>query len=223
MTDAHARLVPLMDALGWRFKREALLALALTHPSAASGAEDNQRLEFLGDAVLQLCVSRALFARHPQMQEGQLTQLRAALVREESLACAARAFGVGAFLRLDHGEELSGGRDKPSVLADAMEAVLAAVYLDGGLEAAAAVCDRAFGDYEPRTATANYKSLLQEREQARGHSTPVYRVIGEEGPPHARAFEAEVSVDGRVLGPGRGPSKTQAEQAAARQALGENR
>lgn len=211
-------LLPLMEALGHSFGDPRLLALALSHPSAASDRlGDNQRLEFLGDAVLQLCVSEALYLRHPQMQEGELTQLRAALVREASLAQAARRFDLGRYLVLDHGEDATGGRDKPSVLADAMEAVLAATYLDAGLAAAKAVCDRAFGEYVPPDAVEpNWKSLLQEREQALGHATPIYRVIGEEGPPHARTFTVEATLaDGR-RGNGEGPTKKRAEQHAAR-------
>lgn len=209
-------LIALMNALGHRFRDPALLRLALTHPSGAGGGADNQRLEFLGDAVLELCVSDEIFARHPDMQEGDLTQLRAALVREESLAVAARAFGLGDYLRLDHGETASGGRDKPSVLADAMEAVLAAVYLDGGLAAAQTVCRRALGDFTPKAAEPNWKSLLQEREQAAGRAAPSYRVTGEEGPPHARMFFVEVSLAGGGKGHGQGSSKKHAEQEAAR-------
>src|SRR5699024_3599607 len=128
----------LQGALGYAFRDSRLLRQALTHPSYAlrNHAQDNQRMEFLGDAVLELCVSRELYARCPQMQEGQLTRRRALLVCEATLAAAARALGIDGALRLDHGEELDGGRGKDSILADAMEAVLAAVYLDGGLDAA---------------------------------------------------------------------------------------
>lgn len=209
-------LAVLMDALGYRFLDLTLLCLALTHPSASGGGEDNQRLEFLGDAVLELCVSDALFFRHPDLREGDLTQLRAALVREESLAAAARMFQLGDYLRLDHGEETSGGRDKPSVLADAMEAVLAAVYLDGGLAAARSILKKALGDFTPKGVEPNWKSLLQEREQAAGRIAPSYRVVGEEGPPHARVFFVEVSLAGGGKGRGQGASKKQAEQEAAR-------
>ncbi len=208
-------LLALMDRLGHKFTDPSLLSLALTHPS--SGArEDNQRLEFLGDAVLELCVSDALYALHPDMQEGDLTQTRAALVREESLAKAARALAIGPLLALDHGEAHSGGRDKPSVLADAMEAVLGAVYLDGGLSAAKALCGRMLGDFTPTAAQPNWKSLLQEREQAQGRPAPEYRVASEDGPPHARVFTVEAVLAGGRRAEGRGPSKKQAEQEAAR-------
>ncbi|MCL1963678.1 MAG: ribonuclease III [Firmicutes bacterium] len=210
----------LIKRLGHAFRESGLLSLALTHPSAAGkeGA-DNQRLEFLGDAVLELCVSDEIYARHPDMREGELTQLRAALVREESLAEAARGFGLGEFLRLDHGEEASGGRDKPSMLADAMEAVLAAVYLDGGLPAARAVCGRMLGDFTPVAAEPNWKSALQEREQARGHHAPLYHVMGDEGPPHARVFFVEVCLQDGRRAQGSGASKKQAEQEAAKAAM----
>lgn len=215
------RLTKLMDALGYSFTNDALLRLALTHPSAAHGGceETNQRLEFLGDAVLQLCVTEALFVRFPGKAEGDLTQLRAALVREESLAAAARKMELGAYLRFDHGEASSGGRDKPSVLADAMEAVLAAVYLDGGLDAARGVCADVFGDFSGASLPQNWKSLLQEREQAEGREAPAYRVVSEEGPPHARVFLVEAWLSGKKCGEGRGGSKKQAEQEAARAAM----
>jgi len=212
-------LTPLMEALGYPFSDAGLLSLALTHPSASAGGEDNQRLEFLGDAVLQLTVSAALYARYPKGREGELTRLRASLVREETLAAAARRLSLGAFLSLDHGEEATGGRDKPSVLADAMEAVLAAVYLDGGLQEAARVCALALDDFAPPSAERNFKSLLQEREQAGGRPAPEYRVVCEEGPPHSRVFFVEVYLSGEKRGEGQGPSKKQAEQEAARGVL----
>ena len=208
----------LFQALGHVFRSPHLLCLALTHPSAAHrvGEENNQRLEFLGDAVLQLCVSEALFSRYPEKDEGSLTQLRAAIVREESLAGAARRIRLGEYLRFDHGEAMSGGRDKPSVLADALEAVLAAIYLDAGMEAARKACLRVLGDFSDVRMARDWKSLLQEKEQAVGHDAPAYRVIGEEGPPHARVFHVEARVQGGMRGFGHGHSKKQAEQEAAR-------
>ena len=125
----------LMNTLGYQFKDPALLKRALTHPSM--GGEDNQRLEFLGDAVLEICVSRVLYHKFPKLKEGQLTRRRAALVCEANLAEAARRFDLGSFLKLDRGEEIVGGRENPSILADTMEAVIAAVYLDAGVEKAA--------------------------------------------------------------------------------------
>lgn len=222
MMRADNRMASLMEALGYRFQSPGLLSLALTHPSATAGlGKDNQRLEFLGDAVLQLCVSEALYTRYPNKREGELTQLRAALVREESLAYAAQKVLLGDYLRFDHGEAMSGGRHKPSVLADAMEAVLAAVYLDGGIEAAKRVCTRALDGFSPPETPANWKSVLQEAEQAKGHAAPVYHVVAEEGPAHARVFHVEVVLTGGERGKGQGISKKQAEQEAARAAMEE--
>ena len=208
----------LQKALGYSFRDERLLRLALTHPSAGL-PEDNQRLEFLGDAVLQLCVSVALYGRHPADQEGSLTQLRQALVREETLAEAANRFEIGEYLRFDKGEAASGGGHKPSVLCDAMEALLAAVYLDGGWEAAAALCARALNNFAAPPREKNWKSLLQEKTQRHGGCTPEYRIVSQEGPAHARVFTAEVLLRGVVAGSGTGGTKKQAEQEAARAAM----
>lgn len=210
----------LETALGVHFRDPRLLALALTHPSAAGGGEDNQRLEFLGDAALELSVSLMLFERHPGADEGELTRARAALVREESLSRAAQRIDLGRYIRLDRGEDASGGREKPSVLADAMEAVLGAAMLDGGLDAVRKIVRNVLPESAPEAA-ANWKSLLQEREQAKGFSAPVYRVIAEEGPPHARAFTVEARLAEGGRGVGRGASKKQAEQEAAKQAYEE--
>ena len=208
----------LQKALGYSFRDERLLRLALTHPSAGL-PEDNQRLEFLGDAVLQLCVSVALYGQHPADQEGSLTQLRQALVREETLAEAANRFEIGEYLRFDKGEAASGGGHKPSVLCDAMEAVLAAVYLDGGWEAAAALCARALNNFAAPPREKNWKSLLQEKTQQHGGCTPEYRIVSQEGPAHARVFTAEVLLRDAVAGSGTGGTKKQAEQEAARAAM----
>ena len=208
----------LQKALGYSFRDERLLRLALTHP-AAGLPEDNQRLEVLGDAVLQLCVSVALYGQHPADQEGSLTQLRQALVREETLAEAANRFEIGEYLRFDKGEAASGGGHKPSVLCDAMEAVLAAVYLDGGWEAAAALCARALNNFAAPPREKNWKSLLQEKTQQHGGCTPEYRIVSQEGPAHARVFTAEVLLYGAVAGSGAGGTKKQAEQEAARAAM----
>ncbi len=215
---SNGDFAPLTRALGHSFRDARLLSRALTHPSAAAGTGgDNQRLEFLGDAVLQLCVTEALYGRHPDKDEGALTQMRASLVREESLADAARRVSLGDYLRFDHGEAMSGGRDKPSVLADAVEAVLGAVYLDGGLEAAAAACERLLNGFSTRETEPNWKSALQEREQAAGRPAPVYRVLGQEGPPHACVFTVEAFLpDTDLRAEGQGASKKQAEQSAAR-------
>ena len=210
-------------AIGHQFADIALLDLAMTHPSYAlqHKCRDNQRLEFLGDAVLETCVSRVLYHKFPKLKEGQLTRRRAALVCEANLAQAAKKLGLGSFLKLDRGEEVVGGRENPSILADTMEAVIAAVYLDAGMEEAAKLVDLAMGDYEPAVGSdRDAKSALHEYLQALGEDTPRYEIIGEEGPPHARVFTARVlRADGSELGTGKGARKQRAEEAAARMAL----
>ena len=207
-----------MEALGYAFRDEALLRRALTHPSA--GKEDNQRLEFLGDAVLQYLMSDRLFQRHPNEREGALTHRRALLVCEASLSQIADRLGIGEALIMDRGEEQTGGRKKPSVLCDAMEAVLAAVYLDGGMDAARGVVERCWpGEEEVCRPMQDSKGLLQEALQKNGGETPTYRIIRESGPPHAPVFEAAVYQGETLLATGTGRTKKQAEQAAAVKAL----
>ncbi|MEG0768221.1 MAG: ribonuclease III, partial [Clostridia bacterium] len=176
--------------------------------------------EFLGDAVLQLCTSLALYARMPDADEGLLTRKRIALVREETLAEAAMRWNLGAYIQMDYGENHTGGRTKPSILADAMEAVFAAVYLDGGFAAAQAVAAHALNDYEdpPAKDRTDWKSALQEALQAKQKPSPSYAILEEAGPPHARIFTACVQCEERVLGMGKGKSKKDAEQQAAREA-----
>ena len=225
--ESNRRLPALTASLGYRFADPALLRLALTHPSFALQKEnvenqnqDNQRLEYLGDAVLQLCVSRRLYDKFPHLPEGQLSRRRALLVCEASLCEAARRFGLGEALLLDRGETRTGGRTKPSVLADAMEAVIAAVYLDGGMEAAMGLVDRVIDDYDRSDMLRlDAKTALQELLQAEGHPAPVYDTVREEGPPHARLFTVRVLLDGVPVGEGQGGSKKQAQQMAAQRAL----
>jgi len=201
---------------------------ALTHKSYVNehrdeGWEENERLEFLGDAVIDLVVSEYLMSRFPLAREGDLSKLRAAVVDEAGLAAMGRALGLGALLRLGRGEELTGGREKASLLADTMEAVIAAVFLDGGLAAAHALVDRflddAYAGAETGTLDRDWKTQLQEQGQARHRASPRYRVVAEVGPDHAKTFEVEVELGGSVLGRGSGRSKKDAEQAAARVAL----
>lgn len=206
----------LQQELGYQFQDVSLLKLALTHPSHHH--KHNQRLEFLGDAVLELCVSEKIFEKHPEMQEGAMTQLRQKLVREEKLAKAAESIHLGDAILMDKGCALSGGRKNPSVLCDAFEAVLAAVYLDGGLEAARAVVTRLIGDCSEKGENDG-KSALQEYLQAKGKIAPVYQTIAEEGPPHDRRFTVAVVIDGKEISQGTGTSKKRAEQAAATAAL----
>lgn len=209
----------LQQALGYTFQNPAYLRLALTHPSTK--LPDNQRLEFLGDAVLEFCVSDMLYRKYTDWHEGALTARRAALVCERTLSLLARSMNLGAYLIMGHGEEQTGGREKPSILADAMEAVLAAVYMDGGYAAVRPVIDRLFQEEERLIACRGQddKSALQEYTQAHGLDLPAYEIIGETGPDHDRHFVAQVSVMGKPVATGQGRSKKAAEQAAAKLAL----
>ena len=206
----------LEQAIGHSFRQPALLRQALTHPSLGHG--HNQRLEYLGDAVLELCVSEKIYEQHPEMQEGAMTRLRQKLVREEKLAQAAEQVKLGEYLRMDKSCAVTGGRQNPSVLSDAFEAVLAAVYLDGGLSAARNMVEKLIGDCS-ETGENDAKSELQEYLQGQGHPMPAYQTVGEEGPPHERIFTAAVLIDGKEIAKGSGTSKKRAEQEAARAAL----
>ncbi len=236
----------LEELLGHKFQSPEWLERALTHSSwlaenpapkadetrgnvpASPGDqlpavvyEDNEKLEFLGDAVLTLVVTESLLAGFPAWREGQLSKARASLVNANALTEAARRLGLGAHLRLGRGEEKTGGRDKASILADAYEAVVAAVFFDGGLEAARAFVERSLLDAAvlrqmDQLGEPDHKSRLQEMIQARGWSSPEYRVIAESGPDHRKVFEVEVRVAGRASAVGTGMNKKEAEQAAAR-------
>lgn len=208
----------LEKALGYHFEHPALLRLALTHPSC--GHQNNQRLEFLGDAVLQLAMSDVVFFAHPEEEEGGMTFLRARMVREETLCAVARHLDVGAYMKMDHGCDMSGGRDRPAVLADAMEAILAAIYLDGGFEAAAGVVKALWPrEQEVALPVTDNKTALQERVQAHGLPSPEYKTLAEEGPAHMKTFTVAVYCQDKELGRGQGASKKKAEQAAAGMAL----
>ncbi len=207
-----------MDTLGYRFRSEALLSLALRHPSL--GADNNQRLEFLGDAVLELCVSGELYQKHPEMPEGVMTRLRQQSVCEQALAAVARKLKLGDYLCMDHGSDVQGVRRQSGALSDAMEAVLAAVYLDGGFECACQVIRR-IGILDFPQADEDAKSRLQELLQAKGQEAPRYQLILEEGPDHARRFTVSVSLQDGRCARGEGSSKKQAEQAAAAAMLSE--
>ena len=211
----------LQKALGYDFKEAAHLRLALTHPSTK--LPDNQRLEFLGDAVLEFCVSDMLYRKYPNLHEGELTARRAALVCERTLSVLAMSLGLGDVLVMGHGEEQTGGRHKPSILADAMEAVFAAIYVDGGIRAAHEVILRMYSEDEKLIAWRGHddKSALQEFTQANGLDLPAYQIIAQEGPDHNRTFTAQVSVLGKPVAVGVGNSKKAAEQAAAKKALKE--
>lgn len=208
--------------LGYQFTRRELLGRALTHRSHANESraaeENNEKLEFLGDAVLDLVVGHLLMDRYPRLSEGELSVTRAQVVSEAGLSELAGEMGLGAFLRLGRGEERTGGRHKPSLLADAFEAVVAAVYLDGGFEAARALVERLLSrrlSEIDATGFHDSKTRLQESAQAKLRATPEYRVIGESGPDHDKTFEIAVTIKDREWGRATGKSKKEAEQRAA--------
>ncbi len=214
--------------LGVRLPGRALALAALTHKSYVNehrddALHDNERLEFLGDAVIDLAVAHRLVERFPEAQEGDLSKMRAAVVDEQGLAAMGRGLGLGELLRLGRGEERTGGREKPSLLADAMEAVVAVVYLASGVEGVLSVVDRFLGEAFERAAAGtldrDWKTQLQELAQSRVRATPRYRVVAEHGPDHSKTFEVETDLRGEVVGRGTGRSKKDAEQAAARFAL----
>jgi ribonuclease III len=218
----------LQAALGHTFSDPAVLTAALVHRSYTAehpNVADNERHEFLGDAVLQLIVTDFLFEHYPDMREGEMAKVRAACVNRVELATIAREIGLGDHIAMGVGELSSGGRRKDSILADAMEAVICAVYLDGGLEASRGVVLRHWTDLIRSKAQApgrrDFKTRLQERLASKG-MRPDYVVV-DTGPDHAKVFNAAVSVDGTLLGTGTGRSKKEAEQDAARQAMGDEK
>lgn len=220
-------LETLQTQLGYSFRDGALLRLALTHPSVAyespTHLPHNQRLEFLGDAVLGLVLSRELYDKFPGSSEGALTKARAHLVNRRSLAAQARRLALGEQLILSRGEETSGGRHRASSLADAFEAILGALFLDGGYDAARGFILRcfceAFGELTQIPNLENPKGELQEMLQAHSSEAPCYEITSVEGPDHDRLFECAVSHQGRELGRGKGKSKKTAESQAALEAL----
>ena len=214
-------------AVGYRFTDRQLPLQALTHKSFSNEqSEDvlnNERLEFLGDAVLELAVSDWVFRQYPDIPEGGLTRIRAEVVSEKGLSALARKLDLGDGLLLGKGEEKSGGREKDSLLADAFEALLGAIFCDGGLPAVARVIEKVFADpIEQSTRNrygTDYKTCLQERLQACHGGLPEYQLVRISGPDHDRVYAMEVRFDGKLLGTGRGPSKKRAEQQAAAVAL----
>jgi ribonuclease-3 len=220
----------LQEAIGLHFKDQALLRQALVHRSFLNENPDfilpsNERLEFLGDALLDFIVGEYLYQSYPEMDEGQLTSLRAALIREKTLAQFAQSLRLGDYLYLSRGEDEGGGRTRMALLADAFEALVAAIYLDRGLEA---VKEFVMRFVEPEATQIlesgldkDHKSRLQEWAQGEFRLTPIYRTVVERGPDHAKEFTVEVLIGDRVCGRGEGRSKQTAEQSAARQALEE--
>ena len=234
--DVGTRVVRLRDEfeslqhrIGYRFRDRGLLEHALTHRSraaedASGGVADNESLEFLGDAVLGLVVADLLFRNYPAYNEGQKSKVKAAVVSSTALARQAEQMGLGEHLLLGRGEEKTSGRFKQALLADAYEALIAAIYLDGGLDAASEFLTRELQEAIEIGASdtivgQDYKSALQERLQALGRPLPEYRVAGEAGPDHRKVFSVDVVVDGEVLGSASGKAKKEAEQEAARLAL----
>jgi len=219
----------LEERLGYRFRDGLLLEQALTHRSHAHERNDAsqghyERLEFLGDALLGLVVSDWLYRADEHAAEGVLSRRRQAIVRTSTLAHTAEAIALGEAIKLGRGEERTGGRHKSSLLADTFEAVLGAVYVDGGIRSARAFVRRHLGPAMREAGQSSgladdFKTLLQETTQARLRRTPHYRIVSTTGPAHELEFNVEVQLDGRVLGQGKGPSRKQAEQVAARQAL----
>jgi len=214
----------LQERIGYNFKQVSLLEVALTHRSAAivGHRENNERLEFLGDAVLSLAVSDLLMRRFPGSDEGELSRWRASLVNTRRLALRARELELGGWLNLGKGEERSGGRDKESILAAACEALIGAIYLDRGYGAAKRFVLKHFlRDVKKPVPEAekDYKTQLQELTQRMFRTTPTYKLIEASGPEHAKRFLSEISVGGRRLATGSGKSKKGAEQVAAREAL----
>lgn len=222
---SHDDITGLQSKLSHIFKDEGLLLQALTHKSYANEKKgmqkDNERLEFLGDAVLDLSISHIIMERFPDLSEGEMSKLRASMVNESSLALLAEGLELHQYLLLGHGEEVSGGRRKPSILADAFEAVIAAIYLDGGFDAAFKTVYIHFSKLLSKSGIyADYKTRLQELTQERFKCMPSYSLKNATGPDHARVFEVELSIDGKLCGTGKGKSKKEAEQEAAKEALG---
>ena len=213
-------------AIGYRFKNITLLQNALTHSSYANerwhnSLKSNERLEFLGDSILGMVVAEHLYRNFPDRPEGELTRMRADMVCENSLSAVAEKLKLGEHLLLGHGEERLGGRSRASILADAVESLIAACFLDGGMEAARRIIDRFVLSEVPvkQLHNADYKTMLQELVQQKKNQTIVYALAGESGPDHDKHFLVEVQLNGQVVGQGSGSSKKRAEQAAAQAAI----
>ena len=216
----------LEEKLGYKFNNIKFLEIGVTHSSFANETREhvpyNERQEFLGDAVLSIIVSDYIFENYTKLPEGELTKLRASLVCEKSLCGFSNELELGSFLRLGHGEELMGGRERPSILADAFEAVLAAVYLDGGIEPATKIVLRFVKkalEHVENAPFKDYKTLLQEIVQKNPEERLSYVLVAESGPDHDKRFEVDVLLNSNVIGHGLGKSKKAAEQHAAKEAL----
>lgn len=215
----------LEEKLGYTFSNPALLENALTHSSCANESrgrlQSNERLEFLGDSILGMVVAEHLYRNHPNLPEGELTRTRAALVCEESLVEVAQELGLGEYLKLGKGEEAGGGRKRPSIRADAVEAVLAAVYLDGGIGSARKIIQKYIlsKEVDSLRGIRDYKTALQELVQRENGQVLKYCLTGQSGPDHDKHFFVEVQLNGSAVGSGEGHSKKEAEQMAAKAAI----
>lgn len=217
----------LSKVLAYEFKDKDLIKTAITHTSFANEArgrvDHNERLEFLGDSVLSLSVSEFIYKTYPKLPEGSMTKLRAGVVSEFTLAKIAKSMGLGKYLRLGKGEQINGGRHRDSILADAFEAIIAAIYLDGGLEPAKEFVIRQLADsiksLSKSDGSWDSKTLLQELLQVSNKADIRYEIIAEDGPDHNKSFTAQISNNGKIIGTGQGKSKKEAEQMAAYNAL----
>ena len=218
-------LEELEQKIGYSFQNKSLLRQALTHSSFANEQkinkyDDYERLEFLGDAVLELVSSEFLFREHAKMTEGQLTRMRASMVCEQALAYCAKEFGLENYILLGKGEEMTGGRTKDSIISDVMEAIIGALYVDNGMEVAKAYIHRfILSDLEHKQLFYDAKTILQERVQQKNQGTLHYELIREEGPDHDKMFVIEAKIDDKTIGAGQGRTKKAAEQQAAYEAL----
>ncbi len=227
-SDEKYKLKEFEKKLGYKFKKRIHLKRALMHKSFANEnryphTDHNERYEFLGDAVLELAISSILIDKFADQPEGELSKFRAAVVNEAQLAELAREVGLGDYLYLGKGEDQTGGRNKPSLLSDAFEAVLGAIFIDRGYKKAYEVVRRHFAKMLEETGgvgfVKDYKTRLQEVSQGRFKAIPRYKLVGEEGPDHNKTFEVNIVINGEIYGVGTGSSKKSAEQQAAKQAL----
>lgn len=215
----------LLNSIGYSFKDEKLLITALTHKSyevskTESGDVNNERMEYLGDAVLELVTSDFLYKNYKDMSEGEMTKLRASLVCEPALAIDAREINLQDFIYLGKGEENSGGRNRDSIISDAFEAVIGAIYLDGGMDAATKFINTfVLNDIEHKKTFFDSKTVLQERVDAADLGMIQYQIVGESGPDHNKVFDAVVKLNDEIIGEGTGHTKKQAEQQAAIEAI----
>ena len=216
------------ESIGYTFKNKSLLDEALTHISYAheKGVNSNEKLEFLGDSILEFISSKYLYNKFPKLKEGELTKLRAQVVCEDSLYEVAKKHNISQYIKVGHSESLSGGKNKPTILADSIEAIIAAIYFDGGLDKAEKFIIENLAEAmeiaSHNVGQKDYKTVLQEKFQKNGDVHIEYKVIGEQGPDHDKIFTSEVAVNGKVLASGTGKSKKLAEMQAAKKALEDN-